>query len=422
VIGLLRPSRHRDFSLLWWGGLVSVAGDWMLMAVLPYVVYTTTGSTVATAGMTVAELAPGIVLGSWAGVMVDRWDRKRVLVLANLLQAVTVCGLLLVVADERALPVLYLVAAGQSAISAFSMPAETALLPTLVPERDLVPANALNVLNNRLGRLAGLPIGTGLYAAWGLSAVVLADAMTFLVAAALVSGIRLRAERPFAAAEASGRLKAFLDDWVAGLRLVRHDRSIGALFVVLGLMTFGGTMLDPLTAPWVRDELHGSASVYALLTTVHAASGIAGALLIGAIGSRLPARALAGATSVVAGVLLLVRFNVPVLGVALVLSLCSGVLAVASSVGVETLAQTRVPAAYRGRVFGSLQATIWLLSLLGAVVGGVGAEVVGLMPMLDVAAILVAASGVVVLLVLPAREGEPATGGDVDEAELGEIS
>ena len=90
MISLLRPSRHRDFSLLWWAGLVSVAGDWMLMAVLPYVVYLVTGSTVATAGMTVAELAPGIVLGSWAGVLVDRWDRRQVLLLANLFQAATV--------------------------------------------------------------------------------------------------------------------------------------------------------------------------------------------------------------------------------------------------------------------------------------------------------------------------------------------
>jgi MFS family permease len=410
VIALLRPSRHRDFSLLWWGGLVSVAGDWMLMAVLPYVVYAVTGSTVATAGMTVAELAPGIVLGSWAGVLVDRWDRRRVLVVANVLQAATVCGLLLLAADERALPVLFVVAAAQSAISAFSLPAETALLPTLVPERDLVAANALNVLNNRLGRLTGLPIGTGLYAVGGLSAVVLADAATFLAAAALVSGVQARAERPTVPEEGPGRLRAFLADWIAGLRLVAHERSIAALFAVFGLMTFGGTMLDPLFAPWVRDVLHGSASVYALLTTVHAAAGIAGAILIGAIGARLPARGLAGAASVIAGVLLLLRFNIPVLGVALVLSLCSGVLAVASSVGVETLAQTRVPPDYRGRVFGSLQASVWLLSLLGAVVGGVGAEIVGLVPMLDVASVLVGVSGVVVLVVLPSRESEPAVG------------
>jgi MFS family permease len=85
------------------------------------------------------------------------------------------------------------------------------------------------------------------------------------------------------------------------------------------------------------------------------------------------------------------------------LSLVSGLAAVASSVGVETLAQQRVPEAYRGRVFGSLQAWIWLLSLLGAVVGGLGAELVGVLPMLDLASLLTAVAGLVVLRGLPFR-------------------
>ena len=81
--------------------------------------------------------------------------------------------------------------------------------------------------------------------------------------------------------------------------------------------------------------------------------------------------------------------------------------AVASSVGTDTLAQERVPEAYRGRVFGTLQATIWLLSLLGAAAAGAGAERFGLLAMLDVAAVLVAVSGLVVILALPAGRAEP---------------
>jgi MFS family permease len=398
VIGVLR---HRDFSLLWWGGLVSVAGDWMLMAVLPYVVYVRTGSTIATAGMTVAELLPGILLGSVAGVLVDRWDRRRVLLAGNLLQAATVL-LLLMFADGGMLWVVYVVAAAQSALSSFTMPAENSLLPTLVGPEELVPANALNALNNRVGRLAGLPLGPLIYAGGGLGAVAAADAATFLVAAGLVA---LMGVRPPAADEGEtvtgpGR---FLSEWLDGLGLVRRDRSIGMLFVVFGLMTFGGTMLDPLAAPWVRDVLHGGAGVYALLMVVHSVAGIGGSLLVGSYGARLSPRTLCGVGSLLAGCLLLVRFNVPVLGVAVVLSLVSGITSVASSVGVETLAQQRVPEAYRGRVFGSLQATIWLMSLLGAALGGVGAERVGVVGMLDVASALVGLAGVVVLLTLPAR-------------------
>src|SRR5262249_41661507 len=140
---------------------------------------------------------------------------------------------------------------------------------------------------------------------------------------------------------------------------------------------FGGTMLDPLAAPWVRDVLHGGTAVYALLMTVHAASGIVGSLLVASVGARLSPRLLCGGGSLVAGGLLLVRFNVPVLAVAVGLSAIAGAIAVGSSVGVDTLAQQRVPDAYRGRIFGTLQATIWLLSLLGALVGGIGAERLG---------------------------------------------
>jgi MFS family permease len=398
LIGVLR---HRDFSLLWWGGLVSVAGDWILVAVLPYVVYVRTGSTIATAAITVAELLPGILLASVAGVLVDRWDRRRVLVLVNLLQALTVLVLAVWAVHGGLLGMVYVVAAAQSALSSFSLPAENALLPTLVPDDELLSANALNALNNRVGRLAGLPLGPVVYAAGGLGAVALADAASFLLAAALVGLVRTRGPVPDTAeAPASGR---FVAEWLDGFRLVRDDRSIRALFVVFGLMTFGGTMLDPLSAPWVHDVLHGSAGVYALLMTVHAAAGIAGSLLVGVFGARLSPRLLCGIGSLVAGCLLVVRFNVPVLAVAVVLSLVSGVTSVASSVGADTLAQQRVPESYRGRVFGSLQATIWLLSLLGAAVGGIGAEWIGVVAMLDVASVLVGVAGLVVLVSLPAR-------------------
>lgn len=400
MIGVLR---RRDFSLLWTAGLVSVAGDWMLMAVLPYVVYSETGSTLATAGMTVAELVPGIVLGSFAGVWVDRWDLRRLLAVTNLLQAGTVALLLLVDLPGQ-LALLYVVAVGQSALAAFSQPAESALLPRLVPEDGLVAANALNVLNNRFGRLLGLPAGSLVFAGAGLDAVVVLDVATFLAAGALVS--LLKSQPPLGRrpdVPAAGAFRRFLSEWVDGLRLVRRDRTVGVLFVVLGLMTFGGTMFDPLTAAWVREILGEGADVYALLMTAHAVSGVAGALVVGAVGARIPPHLLTAWASMAAGVLLLVRFNVPVVGVAVALSLLQGFLAVASAVGVEALAQQRVPEAYRGRVFGSLQATIWLLSLVGAVVAGVGAEVVGLLPMLDLAAGLTVLSGVVLLVALPGR-------------------
>ena len=396
---MLAVLRRRDFFLLWLSGLVSVAGDWVLMIALPYYVYATTGSTLATAGMTAAELAPAILLSSFAGVFADRWDRQRILVVANLLQALVVASLLLV--GEGWLWVVYVVAALQSTAAAFSQPAESALLPTLVPAELLVQANALNALNNRLGRLVGVPLGAALLSWWGLDAVVVVDALTFLVAAALVAPIAV----PARAAPSDGVPEEphFWHEWTTGLRVVRHDRTIAVLFVVFGLMTFGGTMLDPLYVPWIRDVLDEGVEIVAVLTMTSSVAGIAGGLLIGTLGGRFTARVLMGWGSTVAGLLLLVKFNVPVLWVAIALSAIGGVTAVASSVGVETLAQERTPDHVRGRVFGSLQASIWLASLLGAVVGGVLGEVLSVLVAVDVAAALVTLSGVVVLLAIPRR-------------------
>ena len=394
---MLAVLRRRDFSLLWLAGLVSVAGDWVLMTALPFFVYVETGSTLATAGMTVAELAPAIVLTSPAGVFVDRWDRKQVLVVTNVLQAATVAALLMV--GEGQLWVVYVVAAAQSSVAAFAGPAESALLPTLVPRDQLVEANALNALNNRLGRLAGVPLGAALFSWWGLEVVVVVDAVTFVVAALLV--VPIVAPRP--PRPDDEEVLGFWREWLAGVDIIRTDRTIAVLFVVFGLMTFGGTMLDPLHVPWVRDVLGEGVEVVALLSMVSSLSGIAGSLVVGALGGRVSARHLIGWGSVLAGLLLLVKFNVPLLWLAVALSVVGGVTAVASSVGVETLAQERTPERVRGRVFGSLQASIWLASLIGAVVGGVLGEVAGLVPALDVAAALVGLSGVVVLVKIPGR-------------------
>ena len=88
---MLRVLRQRNYALLWFGGFVSQLGDFVLFVGLPYEIYRLTGSTLATAGMVLAFLVPDILLGSVAGVYVDRWDRRRLMVVVNLLQPSCCC-------------------------------------------------------------------------------------------------------------------------------------------------------------------------------------------------------------------------------------------------------------------------------------------------------------------------------------------
>ncbi len=175
---MLRILRQRNFGLLWAAGLISLIGDWVLVVGLPVVVYTKTGSTLATMGMVLASLIPAIALGSIAGVFVDRWDRRRLMIVVNVLLAVTLLPLLAV--DALGIWVAYAVLVAASCLAQLFEPAEAALLPSLLEggdERDLVTANALNGLNNQLARIVGPAIGGVAVAAGGLVAVALVDAV-----------------------------------------------------------------------------------------------------------------------------------------------------------------------------------------------------------------------------------------------------
>lgn len=396
---MLTLLRQRNFALLWFGGVISIGGDWVLYAALPYFVFERTGSTLATAGMIVAELAPGVVIGSFAGVVVDRLDRRRLLVATNLVQAATVSSLLLVVHGGHVW-VVYAVAAIQSVAASFAQPAESALLPSIVDADVLLAANAMTTLNNRLARLAGVPLGGLLLGVGGLAPVVLTDTVSFLVAAVMIAAV----VGPPRVEPARTRFDA---EWIDGLRLIRRNRTIAVFTGVLALMTFGGTMIDPLYVAWVRDVLGRGPAVYGLLLTTHSVSGIAGTLFVGHNARRLAPRVLMGWSSVVAGLVLMAKWDIALLPIAFALTLVGGLVSVASAIGIETYLQEVVPDAYRGRVFAALGASGGLASLLGASVGGIGATVVGVTVMLNIAALLVAASGVVVLrAITTARRGD----------------
>src|SRR6266545_4477860 len=181
---MLATLRQRNFGLLWSAGLISLAGDWMLLIALPIYVYQLTGSALATSTIFIAKRLPNLLLGSVAGVFVDRWDRKRTMVVANLLLAFALLPLL-VVRSAGQLWIVYIVALIESTIVQFFSPAENALLPRLVGEEHVVAANSLNALNDNLARLIGPALG-GLVAVWlGLAGVALIDAASFFIAGAL---------------------------------------------------------------------------------------------------------------------------------------------------------------------------------------------------------------------------------------------
>ncbi|MBZ9750812.1 MFS transporter [Deinococcus sp. HMF7604] len=338
------------FARLWWAGLISMTGNWLLAAALPAQVYLETRSVPAATLMFLAGTLPRVLLGSLGGVLADRWPRRDVLLASNLLAALALLPLLVGGGD---LPPLWAAALSSALLALVTLPvgpAEGALLPTLVPADQLARANALNALNNNLARLVGPALGGALLAALGLRAAVLADLLSFLLAAALLLGVP---RTPAAPGAAQTRLRAA---FVAGWHTVRGSPPLRLLVGLAGLSALGEGVFGPLIAPFVAEVMHGDARTYGWLLSVQAVGGLVGGALVARFAAHLRPEALLVAGSLGLGLGDLAVFCLPLLTPQvwpplLVMALV-GLPAAATGAGWTTLVQRLTPDAALGRVFG----------------------------------------------------------------------
>lgn len=401
--------RQRNFALLWFGGLISLMGDRVLMIALPYFVYQETQSTIISAIVVAAELLPRLLFGSIAGVFVDRWDRKKIMVITSIAQGLVILPLLLVQSAES-MWIVYLVSFLQVMLAMFFGPAENALLPLLVREDDLLPANSLNALNNNIARLIGPPIGGAILALWGLPGVVLFDTITFIIAGLMILAIHSAAVPPAIPQEVSSEEAAkswgsqFWKEWLEGINVVRKSRVIAVLFITVVLLNFGGVMIDPLGAPFIVEVVKADATIFGWLVTVQAIGGILGGLLAGKVGRWMSTVSMYGWMEILLGVIIFMRYNTTDLPLLFALTLLIGLPASLGIAAVETLFQQNVPNSHLGRISGALNTTVGFTSLFGVLgISGFLGEVLGIVPVLNIAAGITVLTGAIVLLFLPSK-------------------
>src|SRR4051794_39934174 len=275
---MLAILRQRNFALLWLGGLISFVGDWVLFIALPVYVYDLTGSALATGGMFIAQTAPRLLLGSIAGVFVDRWDRRKTMIVANVLSAAALL-LLLPVRSIADLWLAYLAAFLQASIALFFQPAESALVPILVGEEHLIHANALTALNWELTRLIAPPLGGLVMALFGLGSVIAIDSISFLFSATMIALIAVpAAERVTPSVvhhtQAAGAWRAVWHELVEGLRLVQRDHLVRALFIITGVAMVAEDIINVLGFPWLKQVLHGDALTRGWMASAQAVGGL----------------------------------------------------------------------------------------------------------------------------------------------------
>lgn len=397
------PLFRRDYALIWTAGLVSDTGDWLLMIALPLFAFAATGSALGASTVFLVELVPMLLLGTFLGVLVDRWDRRRTIIVTALLQALALLPLLAASADR--MWIVYTVAAVEACLGAVINPARQALVPSLVEPDQLARGNALIAVSDSIARLVGSPLGGIAFAAGGLPGVVIADAATFLATAGLVALMR----RPPPAAHGDEEApvdteRRLLREWAEGLALIARSGTLRTLAAITALGSVSQGLFLVLFIVYVTQDLGAGDAGVGLLRGVQAIGGVLGGLLSGMLVRRLSPRALVGAGYLVFGVLSLVTWNLaPVttaLGVYAGLFIAMGIPAVATATGEITLVQTGTPPHALGRVIAAMTTVSGAAQGVGLLAGGLLAERFDVVAILDGQAALYLLCGVIAMVFL----------------------
>lgn len=364
--------RNANYRNLWLGSVISQLGDWFNLLASAELIASLTNSGIALSYLFLARFLPLFIFSPIAGVLADRFDRRRIMILSDLLRAGIVLAFLLVRSADQVW-VFYLLMVLQFSLSALFTPARTAVIANVVDEKDLVAANALDSLTWSTMLALGAFLGGVVAAVFGVATAFVADALTFLLSAWFISRIVLPTadsrqptvdapllHLPISPAPLPPRRFMALDGFryllrepfILGIALAKASGSLvwGAINVLE--VTYANEVFGPQLPDWLGIEDAGTAVLGLIYVTAGVGTGL-GPLFLRRWFGDAPRRLFSGIS---AGFLLMI-IGIWALAQAPTLSLFLGATAL-RTLGTGTLwvfsaalLQMLVPDRYRGRVF-----------------------------------------------------------------------
>ncbi|MDV3292822.1 MAG: MFS transporter [Nitrososphaerales archaeon] len=378
-----RPSygklfRDRSFGSLWLAQLISQSGDAVFDVALLWLVLVTTGS-VALVGVTqAAVLLPSVLAGPIAGVYADRLNRRNLMIASNLVQGVVTAVLsVLYLAGALNFPFLILLVLLLYTAAQFFRAANGAIIPRIVARENLGAANGLFTLTTSANQLASYTVGGVILAAVGAVASITYDSLTFFLAAALLSFIARSYGQSRAEGAPAPLNPGFRKEFREGLAYVKQSRLFLELIVFGILVNFLGGGIAALTAPYVRNGLHGDALAYGILLSSFALGAIVGSVLLGKVNFRVYVGKLLFVGVIAAGLLIALAGLATSVPEGLVIFFAIGAVEASLNLPIQVLVQTQVPGELLGRAFAVLGSSLAASQPIAAIVFGALAEASG---------------------------------------------
>jgi MFS family permease len=371
---IFRALSHRNYKLFFAGQSISLIGTWMTRIATSWLVYRLTGSALLLGVVGFAGQIPSFVLAPIAGVLVDRWNRHRLLVATQVLALIQsfVLALLTLTGVIKIWHVIAL-SVFQGLINAFDMPARQAFVVEMVERReDLANAIALNSSMVNAARLLGPSLGGIVIAAIGEGWCFMADAISYLavIASLLAMTVNARMTRPTKDANMFAQL-------YEGWKYTTRFAPIRKVLILLALISLVGMPYTVLMPVFANDVLHGGPSTLGLLMAASGVGALAGALLLAArksvlgLGKYIPLMAAAF------GVGLIAFSFTRVTWLALLLMMVTGLGFMVQMAASNTVLQTIVDEDKRGRVMSFYTMAFMGTAPFGSLLAGSVAERIG---------------------------------------------
>jgi hypothetical protein len=377
----LAPGRHtlgRDFQLYFSGQLISQVGSSFTLFALPLLVFKLTHSATSLGLTTAANLLPYLLFGLVLGALVDRVDRKRMMLLTDVGRACVIVILpLLALSGSLRVEAIYAVAFAQSTLGILFDCGEFAAIPSLVGRDDLVAANGRIMATNSAGQVIGPILAGVLVAVMSPADLLFFDAASFLVSSASLALIR----RSFNAVEppsapAAG-LNGLLADVREGLRYVWSQPILRSISLMMALINFVASTENSQLVLFAERVLGATDSQVALLFAAGAAGVVVVSVSAAAIRRRLSFAVTALGALVVAGLSVTAMALIGSYPAALVLWAMSSGFGLLLNINTSSLRQAIVPSHLYGRVVSVAMVLAWSAIPLGALAGAAAIQLTG---------------------------------------------
>lgn len=399
--GLKDLLKNVNFRFLWLGQIISDFGDSLTMLSLIILVNQLTGSAAAIATMFIVLLIPHVTVGLVAGVVVDRLDRKMVMIASDLIRGALVLGFVVVTLMDSAeyLWIMYVIGFLQATVGTLFNPARGALIPTVVPKEALLQANSITqtsrVIFGLLGTAsAGVIIGL-VHEMWVPFVI---DSLTFFASALLVT--QVKAPKFVAEKIEKINVRAILGQLGEGMGIIAKSRTLTGTLVGLGVSLFGLGAVNALMIPLIINDMKLPTTWFGVIEFAQTAGMILSGGLVAVLASKLKPTTLVSTALALLGIVIgsiAIAGNLIVLGVII---FAAGLLVTPIQAGTSTIMQTSVDNKARGRVGAALNSVMSISQIVSMGLAGTFAELVGVRNVFLGGGVLTLIAGLVFMLIM----------------------